>query len=223
MHWDFAALLRHELSWGEVPAYVGGLFVLASFLTKTMIPLRALSLASNVCFIVYGLTGGGLPTLVLYVALLPLNALRLRQMVKLVQRVRLASRGDRTMDWLKPYMKRRRCRRGDVLFRKGDTADAMFYVVTGGFRLLEIDLPRGGGDIVGELGLLAPDNQRTQTMVCEQEGEILAIRYDEVRELFFQNPDFGFYFMQLAASRLFHNLERLERQVANHALTAGAT
>ena len=42
---------------------------------------------------------------------------------------------------------------------------------------------------------------------------MLAIRYDQVRELFFQNPDFGFYFMQLAAGRLFHTLQLLEQEL----------
>ena len=38
--------------------------------------------------------------------------------------------------------------------------------------------------------------------------------YDQVKMLYFQNPDFGFYFMQLATSRLFHNLELAEQRLA---------
>jgi len=70
--------------------------------------------------------------------------------------------------------------------------------------------------------LLAPQGQRTQTLECVQDGEVLAISYDEVRELFFQNPDFGYYFMQLAAARLFHTLELLENQLAERAEPAKA-
>jgi len=42
---------------------------------------------------------------------------------------------------------------------------------------------------------------------------VLVIHYDQVHELFFQNPDFGFYFMQLAAARLFDVVRLLEREL----------
>jgi len=67
------------------------------------------------------------------------------------------------------------------------------------------------GEFVGELGLLAPDGRRTQSMECVDTAKVLAIRYDEVHELFFQNPDFGLYFMKLASERLF-NVVRLQEQ-----------
>ena len=152
--------------------------------------------------------------LFLHATLLPLNLLRMVQMMKLVRRVRSAARGNQTMDWLKPYMTHRRCRSGEVLFHKGDVADAMYLhrlrpLPPAGDRHLPV-----AGEFVGELGLLAPEGQRTQSLECIEHGEVLAIRYDQVRELFFQNPDFGFYFMQLAAGRLFHAVELMEQQLA---------
>jgi CRP-like cAMP-binding protein len=217
------AFIHHHLllSWEEVPGYFGALFVIASFVVRTMIPLRALSAASNLCFIAYSYSVGQYPMLLLHSTLLPLNVLRMVQMMKLVRRVRGAARGSRTMDWLKPYMTHRRCRRGEILFHKGDRADAMYYIVSGRFRLPEINIYRVPGEFVGELGLLAPEGQRTQTLECVEEGDTLAIRYDQVRELFFQNPDFGFYFMQLAAGRLFHALELMEQQLAERTADPG--
>jgi CRP-like cAMP-binding protein len=44
-----------------------------------------------------------------------------------------------------------------------------------------------------------------------EEGEALVISYDSVRQLFFQNPKFGFYFMRLATQRLFSDVRRLEQ------------
>jgi CRP-like cAMP-binding protein len=70
------------------------------------------------------------------------------------------------------------------------------------------------GEFVGELGLLAPDHRRTQSMECVDNAIVLAIRYDQVHELFFQNPDFGFYFMQLASERLFNMVKLLEQELA---------
>jgi CRP/FNR family transcriptional regulator, cyclic AMP receptor protein len=208
MHYDPAAF-----SWRVVPGYVGALLIVASFVVRTMIPLRALSAGSNLCIILYAYLDAQYPTLALNAALLPLNVLRMVQMMKLVRRVRSAARGDHKMDWLKPYMTRRRCGRGQLLFRKGDVADTMFYIVSGGFRIPELGIRRVPGEFVGELGLLAPGGLRTQSLECVDKGDVLAIRYDQVRELFFQNPDFGFYFMQLAAGRLFHTLELLEQEL----------
>ncbi len=212
-HWAMIHYHPGVLVWRDVPGYLGAVFVVASFVVRTMIPLRALSAGSNVCFIVYAWFDGQYPTLALHAALLPLNLFRLVQMLKLVRRVRSAAGGNQTMDWLKPYMKRRHCRRNQVLFRKGDVADTMFYIASGCFLLPELGIRRLPGEFVGELGLLAPEGLRTQSLQCEEEGDVLAIRYDQVHELFFQNPDFGFYFMQLAAGRLFHTLQLLEQEL----------
>jgi len=220
MSWDLIFSHLTLLSWREVPGYVGALFVIASFLTRTMIPLRALSAGSNLCFIVYAFFDVQYPTLFLHAALLPLNIMRMLQMMRLVRRVRSAAGGNQTMDWLKPYMTRRRCRAGEMLFQKGDVADGMYYIVAGRFRLPEIAVQRLPGEFVGELGLLAPQGQRTQSLECVDDGEVLQISYDEVRELFFQNPDFGYYFMQLAAARLFHTLELMEGQLAERTARA---
>jgi len=63
--------------------------------------------------------------------------------------------------------------------------------------------------MVGELGFLAPDNRRTQTVECIEDGEVLAITYDKLLELCFQNPHFGYYFLRLSSERLLENNARL--------------
>jgi CRP-like cAMP-binding protein len=69
------------------------------------------------------------------------------------------------------------------------------------------------GEVVGELGMLSPDKVRTQSAVCVDGGQILVITYDQVRQLFFQNPKFGYYFMQLSAKRLFENMKRMQVEI----------
>jgi CRP/FNR family cyclic AMP-dependent transcriptional regulator len=214
MHLDPVALFWAGARWDQVPGYLGAAFVVASFLSKTMIPLRALSIGSNICFIGYSFLHMQYPTLLMHSVLLPLNAVRLHQMIKLVKRVRTAASGDNTMNWLKPYMRRRHCRAGQVLFRAGDVADRTYFIVSGRFRVTEIDVVLLPGDLVGELGLLAPGGRRGQSLECIVDGDLLSIGYDQVQELYFQNPDFGFYFLRLATSRLFQNLETLQRQLA---------
>jgi CRP/FNR family transcriptional regulator, cyclic AMP receptor protein len=93
---------------------------------KTMMPLRIVAIGSNFAFIAYSLAEGLLPILVLHSILLPLNALRLVQMQKLLRRMRQATQGDLTLEGLLPFMSRRKVRRGEILFRKNDPAPEMF-------------------------------------------------------------------------------------------------
>ncbi len=207
--------------WREAPGYLGALLIVASFLTRTMIPLRALSAGSNVCLVIYAYADGQYPMLALNAALLPLNLLRLAQMLKLVRRVRAAAGGDRAIGWLEPYMRRGHCRRGQRLVAKGEVADRLYYIVSGCFQIPELGIRLMPGEFVGELGLLSPEGLRTRSVECVDEGDVLSIGYDQVHELFFQNPDFGFYFMQLATRRLFDTLGMLEQQLGKRIAEQG--
>jgi CRP-like cAMP-binding protein len=134
-------------------------------------------------------------------------------MLQLIKKVRTASQGDLSMDWLKPFMHKHSYRKGAILFQKGDHADEMFYILSGTCRIKELDLQLDAGQMVGELGFLTPDQQRTQTVECLDNVEMLTITYDKVRELYFQNPSFGYYFLRLASERLLQNVDRMERSM----------
>ncbi len=198
----------------EILGYLATAFNIAAYSMRTMIPLRILAIISNAVFVVYGATAGVYPVLLLHAILLPLNAYRLRQMVLLVRSIRHADTGDMQTEWLKPFMARRRQKAGDVLFRRDEVADELFIPLSGRFVLAESGIAVPVGQMVGEFGFLVPDNRRTQTLECAAEGDVLAISYDDLRQLFFQNPEFGFYFLRLTTGRLFDNLARLETQVA---------
>ena len=193
--------------------YLAALLVLMTFWMRTMVPLRYMGIASNVLFMTYGYLAAAYPPLVLHVLLLPLNVVRLREMLRLTRQADSAAQSDLSMDWLKPFASTVRFRSGDVLFRKGDKAKTMFFVVSGRYRLTEIAIDVLPGSLVGELGFLAPDQKRTQTLMCEESGEILEITYDELKQLYFQNPEFGFYFLRLTTQRLFQNNARLQEEL----------
>jgi CRP-like cAMP-binding protein len=60
-----------------------------------------------------------------------------------------------------------------------------------------------------------------------ENGEVLTITYDKLLELYFQNPEFGYYFLRLTTERLMQNISRLEGVVMDQkaqldALTGGA-
>lgn len=199
--------------WAEAVGYIGAAFVIATYSMKTMIPLRTVGIASNCVFIVYGFAAGVYPTFVLHLILLPLNAHRLRQMLQLVRKVREASQGDLSMEWLKPFMTNRRVEAGEILFRKGDNAECLFYTVTGRYRLQETEIELMPGQVVGELGMVAPERRRTQTLQCIEAGDVLTISYDSISQIYFQNPKFGFYFLKLITNRLFQNIATLQQEV----------
>ncbi len=205
------------MNYFELLGYAAAAVTLNTFSMKTMIPLRISGITANVLFIAYGYFGALYPNLILHLILLPLNSFRLYQMLQLVRRVSDASSGDLNMNWLKPFMSSRRVAAGEVLFRDGDPADRMFYVVSGRYRLVEMGVAVEHGAIVGELGFVAPDRARTQTLECTEAGEVLQITYDQLSQLYFQNPKFGFYFLRLTSQRLFHDIARLETALASRA------
>ena len=196
--------------WVEILGYIGALLTFATYSMKRMIPLRIIGILSNIFFAAYGFLAPVYPQLVLHIVLLPLNVVRLREMLQLIDKVKAASRGDLNMEWLIPFMTARTVKHGDVLFRKGDLSEAMFYTVTGRYRLNEIGQDVGPGQVIGEIGLIAPDNKRTLTFECIEDGELLTISYSQVKQIYFQNPVFGFYFLQLISQRLFKDIERLQ-------------
>jgi len=209
------------MHWTDLFNSVGSLFIVATASTKTMVPLRVLAIVAN-CFLIvfYAVTHSWVP-MVLQTAALPLNAWRLYQMIVLIRNVRGAIRGNSSMDWLKPFMTGRHFKKGDILFAKGETASEMFCTVTGRYRLLELGIELKAGQLVGELAMLAPDNRRTATLECIEEGESLSITYEQVEQLYYQNPTFGFYFLRLATARLFENISRMESELARqHAAQA---
>jgi CRP-like cAMP-binding protein len=48
-----------------------------------------------------------------------------------------------------------------------------------------------------------------------EDGEVLTASYQQVKELYFQNPQFGFYFLRLTTERLFENIARLEKELVH--------
>jgi CRP-like cAMP-binding protein len=127
------------------------------------------------------------------------------------------------MEWLKPFMTERKYRKGDILFKKDDAAHEMLLTVTGKFLVQEISVELPPGNLMGEFGFLTPGNRRTATIECIEDGHVLTIAYDKLLEIYFQNPQFGYFFLVLTSQRLLQNISRLEGIVAqNKALQQAA-
>jgi ABC-type multidrug transport system fused ATPase/permease subunit len=199
-----------NITFANMFALIGAVFFVATLLTQTMVPLRVANMIGCAFFAGYGALAGNVTTFLLYLLMVPINAYRLRQMLNLVRMARGATQGDTSMEWLKPFMSERKYRKGDVLFKKDDAAQEMFLTVTGKFLVREIKVELPPGRLMGELGFLSPDNKRTATVECLEDGHVLTITYEKLLEIYFQNPQFGYYFLVLTSQRLLENHARLQ-------------
>jgi len=169
---------------------------------NTIIPLRVAAIAANGLAIIYCLMHGLYPILALNLILLPLNAWRLRAMLHLVRHIDTAIKGDMNVDWLLPYTRPKNFKAGDVMMARGEYAAAAFYIVAGEVEIPEINQAFGKGTLLGEIGLFAPDGRRTATVRCKTDVQAAVIDYDRFKELYFQNPQFGFRLLHLVVARL---------------------
>jgi hypothetical protein len=191
------------MSWLEVIGYVASALVLSTFYMKTMIPLRYCAIASNVAFIAYGFFGAIYPVLVLHLLLLPLNVKRLLEIRQLIRDIQRASTAGFSFDAVIPFLTKRTFRAGQPLFRKGDGATHLYLLSQGSVRLPEIEvLVSEEGAMIGEIGLFAPNHERTTSAICETDVVALMLTEDKVLQLYYQNPRFGFSLVQLVIRRL---------------------
>ena len=193
----------------------GAVLNITSSFVRTMVPLRWLAVASNFGFLAYGVLHGSPVNLFLHGVLLPINMIRLREMRRLTRDVRAAASGaDTSGVWLKPYMKARRRKAGSVLFRKGDVADRLYLLASGRVEFVEIGQSVGPGRVFGEIAFFAPHGRRTATARCAEDCAVLTLDQDTLRQIYYQNPSFGFELIGLVAGRLSADVARLEEQLA---------
>jgi ABC-type glycerol-3-phosphate transport system permease component len=84
----------------ETIGYAAAFLVFLTFYIRMMMPLRIVAICSNCAFIAYGYLDALYPVLLLHIVLLPLNMIRLRQMIQLSLQVQEAAHGDFNMDWI---------------------------------------------------------------------------------------------------------------------------
>jgi CRP-like cAMP-binding protein len=191
----------------ELLAYISSGLLVSTFYMKTMIPLRVTAIAANICLIVFTAATGLYPALVIQAFALPLNVWRLVQIQRSTRRIRQAARDDLNLDALARFMKHEHAIADTVLFETGDESHKMYMIKEGRVRLEGVGRTLGPGDVFGEIGIVAPDNRRTATAICEQDCELLTITRDEVSRLYYVDPGFGWYLIRLITARLLHNLK----------------
>lgn len=206
MHFDIATAI----------GFLGGAFYLASHYQKDMVSLRVLSLASNVLFLSFGLLHAqfdimqliGMPENILNAILLPVNAKRLSEILRLTKQIEKATVESPISEWLLPHMHLKKHKAGDVLFRKGDKAHEILYVAAGRLKLQEVGDYIEAGELIGEIGLFSAKRARTMTVICDTDCELYEMTDEMIYHLYYQNPKLGFFFMRLIVERLLSDVRR---------------
>ena len=195
-------------------AAIGVAMVMAGALMRTMTPLRWLAVGSNVGLMVYGALRPSPITFSIAAVLLPVNLYRAIEVTKLTRRVHRAEAGAGHAGlWLKPYMKAKKLKAGQILFSKGDPAEHLFLLVEGQLELVELSKMLEPGRIFGEIALFSPDRIRTTTVRCVTPCTVLRIHDSTVRQLYYQDHAFGFHLIDLLASRLSGDVRRAQREL----------
>ena len=191
--------------------YIAALLTFVAFFMKDSIRLRQIALVSNVF---YALWAGGVhlyPTLVLHLALFPVNAVRLVQLVRERRLIDEAiAANDVSAEWLIDFMERRTIPAGTVLFRRGDAADALYFLANGRLRLDELAIDLEPGALLGEIGIFSPDGKRTQSVRAVEASLVYVLRRHDALALYKRDPAFGIYLVRLITRRLVEDIA-LER------------
>jgi CRP/FNR family cyclic AMP-dependent transcriptional regulator len=154
----------------EALGFLASGLVLLTFGMRTMLPMRLLAICSNLAFISYGLSLGLTPVWALHGILLPLNLYRLRELRQRARPGDSAPPGEPTLEQFLPFVARRRFAAGEVLFRKGEPAHELVYILKGRVRLQGLDTTLGVGEPLSALSV-----RWTATAVCATDGELLVI------------------------------------------------
>jgi CRP/FNR family transcriptional regulator, cyclic AMP receptor protein len=193
-----------------IVSLIGVALIAAASFTKTMVPLRALTVSSDIVLLIAAAMTPEPASVVLYLLLIPVNTYRLFEVMRITRRVTEASQaGDLSGLWLRHYMKSKRLARGDVLFRKGDDADALYLLVEGELELVEIGKLQPPCQLFGEISFFSPQRRRTLTARCRTDCNVLSVSESVFKQLYFQNPKLAFHVSSLIAHRLGADIERL--------------
>jgi CRP/FNR family cyclic AMP-dependent transcriptional regulator len=198
----------------EILGYAALVLLIAGFFMKTIIWLRLLAVASNAAVVLYGVIVPHPLILVLGLAMLAVNVWRLIEMRRLVGAASAATAAQGapiSVDWILPFMRPIDIPQGHVLFRKGEIADAMYFISSGKVKIDELNVEIGKGSLFGEIGILSVDRLRTATVTCVEPCSLLLVSADKVRELYYQNPEFGFFLVGVITRRLTEDLEKMAR------------
>ena len=130
-----------------------------------------------------------------------------RLVLKLPESPRENAVDESGRQWPIAFMSRENFKKGEYLFKMGDVAEKLFYISKGVIRLPELNRSVKAGQVIGEMGIFAPDKQRIASAMAEEDVEAFTMGRDEVRRLMSRDPGMAIDLIQLSIKRLIENLK----------------
>jgi two-component system, NarL family, nitrate/nitrite response regulator NarL len=118
------------------------------------------------------------------------------------EQLTLALAGRISIAKLLPQESSRSLAADTVIFRKGDVADALYYIVKGTVRLEELNIERGPEEMIGEMGVFSPNRRRGATARCKTGCVLLKVPAKDAMRICLMDSAFAIYVTQLVMRRL---------------------
>jgi serine phosphatase RsbU (regulator of sigma subunit) len=112
--------------------------------------------------------------------------------------------------WPLAFMRLETFKKGEWLFKMGDRAEKLFYVVKGLIRLPERDILIRPGQVIGEMGLFSPTRQRSASALAAEDVDAYTMGGEEVRSLMSRDPGLATSLIEVVIKRM---MERLRAEL----------
>lgn len=191
----------------ELVGWIGAGLTFTAYSMKTMLPLRVIAVLANIFFGAYGYLTDVYPTMFLHMALLPMNSVRLYQILSLSGQIKRSRGSADAIQLLRPLMKTKKFKAGDHIFAKGDSADNLYVVEKGSVLLVELEKRLNKGELFGEIAFFLGSGKRTLSAVCDEDCEVLYMSEEGFIRQYYLNPAFSFFIVKVAVERLVEGMQ----------------
>ena len=141
-------------------------------------------------------------------------------MQSLVKEAKQSTEGDLDMNWIKPFTKTRDMSPGEVLFRKGEEATEIIFVMSGSLHIPELGVRSRRAKWWANSACCRRTASARNRRSASTAGSFSSSPMTRCASCSSRIPKFGYYFMQLSTARLFENMKRMQIEIER--LRAGA-
>jgi|AntRauTorckE5430_2_1112549.scaffolds.fasta_scaffold02716_1 hypothetical protein len=190
----------------EAVGWLGAALQVATFAMNSMIPVRILAMASSVCFIIYGGVFHLWPLLTVALVLLSINAYRLYELIALRRLVtHMTDESETDFSAAMAYGKKRVILAGDVIFKKGDRVDSLYYLAEGRVEIEDQNVSVVAGNIFGEMAFFNKSAVRSATVRCVEDTVVYELDEKRFTRVQYEDPEFAMAVMRTVTRRLVAN------------------
>lgn len=190
----------------EAVGWLAAALKVATFSMKSMIPLRIVAMASSVCFIIYSGVFQIWPLLAIELVLLPINAYRLYGIIAVRRLVtHMTDESEPDFSAAMAYGKKRVIQAGNVIFKKGDPVDSLYYLAEGRVEIEDQNVIVDAGKIFGEMAFFNKSEARSATVRCLEDTVVYELNEKRFSRLEYEDPKFAMAVMRTVTKRLVAN------------------